>query len=136
MHIHIDQLLATFRSCTRNAADGAPWCCDCGACTGRLQAISTPQDYLVERLDFHDTELVQLGAEFDALPHLDPATMHTNVQALRGLGRSVGQVKALVLRCPPVLTLNFEAFLSFFYSCGATPRVRSCPAGTSRVFAR
>lgn len=88
-----------------------------------LQVTSCPSDYLAEQLDFHAPELQQLASDFTALPHLDTSRMHTNVQALRGLGRSVGQIKALVLKCPPVLNVNFEAFLSFFYSYGATPRV-------------
>jgi hypothetical protein len=49
--------------------------------------------------------------------------MHVNVQALRGLGRSPGQVKALLQQCPPILEANFESFLSFFYSYGASPWV-------------
>jgi hypothetical protein len=77
------------------------------------------------KLDFHSDEIDQLADDYAQLDVVSVEQLHTNIQALRGLGWSVGQVKALILKCPPLLEISFESFLSFFYNYGATPRVRA-----------
>jgi hypothetical protein len=92
------------------------------------QVSQSPRFYLELKLDFHSDEIDQLADDYAELDVVSVEQLHTNIQALRGLGWSVGQVKALILKCPPLLEISFESFLSFFYNYGATPRVRSCQA--------
>ena len=92
-----------------------------------LQDCATPQQYLQQRLNFKPPEVATLTSDYSNLETLPVATLHRNVQAMRGLGRSVGQVKALVQKCPPLLETDFDGLLSFFYSYGASPRVRHPP---------
>jgi len=92
-----------------------------------LQAATSPHEYLVTQLGFRAPEARELASDYGALSGLDLARMHANVQALRGLGRSLEDIKALVLTCPPVLEVHVEAFLTFFDNYGATSEVRRSP---------
>ena len=96
----------------------------------KLQECKTPQEYLQTQLGFQTQEVNALAKEFAHIDRLSVSEIHRNVETIRCLGHHVRRVKAIVQACPPLLELDLNAFIAFFYSYGADKHVCSSSHAT------
>jgi hypothetical protein len=90
---------------------------------GILQVSCTSSKYLAQTLSIGDSELRRMCDSYAHLPDVPVSTVRSNVEALKGAGRSTSQIKALVQQCPAALAADCGGVVTFLQAYGLSQQV-------------